>query len=479
MSFRVTPHRAFELGQMNAQQRYAQTTSLNNDVSSGIRVHKPSDDPSAQKIILNQSAILTRLAAQQDVVQRTSQTVSTANQQLLEAQQLLVKAREIGMQAVGDDEPASKAAFVTELNGILKRLENIANSQSNGEYVFAGAATGTQPFTGVGQGTPAYHAGDTTGSILIAGGLSLKVYYSGRDVFQAPTSGGVAVTGNTGVKGGTGTSTGSQWTALTVRHTSTIFSGTSGVTAGTDSVNGDTIVGAPGVHKLTINDLSGDGSSGTISLNGGEVIHFSSSDTNLKLTGPMGEVAYVNTQNVTAGFNGTIDLTANGTLSIDGGATEVPIDFTSNQMVASSQAGIVRNFDTTQVKRTGTVGVEPSATSDIFQAVIGLRDTILNKNNLSGQELDDAFARRMADLESGSNHLLGIIGEQAVSLQTLDTTSKQMETMTLNAKTTLTDAQGTDYFSAVSQLQEQQMLLQFTLQSLALMNSVSLVDFLN
>src|SRR5690606_19444184 len=126
-----------------------------------------------------------------------------------------------------------------------------------------------------------------------------------------------------------------------------------------------------------------------------------------------------------------------------------------------------------------TAAVEPAATADLFRSVIALRDTILNTHNLSTPEWNQAFDLRLQDLELASNHLLGIVGEQAASLQSLDLTETRLTGLKLNAQTILTNAEGTDYFSAVSQLQEQQTLLQFTLQSLTMMSSVSLLDFLS
>ncbi len=479
MTFRVTPHRSYEIGQSNAQARYAQGANFGQQVSSGIRVHKPSDDPTAQKTILNQNSLISRFDAQLSVVSSTRTTLSEANNRLLDAQQLLVEAKGIALQARDADDDAVKSAFVTQLNGILSQLEVIANSQSNGEYLFSGTDLSTQPFNGVTQGNPVYQGSFSSRAVNIAGGATMTVNDSGQNVFQPTTQGNLIVHGNTGVRSGAGVSTGSQWTTLTLRHTLTTYAGASGVQAGTGSAAGDTILGAAGTHTLTINDTSGNGSSGTVSLNGGESIAFTSADTNLKVTGPGGEIIYINTQSITAGFSGTIDLTAEGMLSIDGGLTEVPIDFSSNQVATNATSRNVQSFDTSGVRKVGTVGVEPAETADVFQAVIGLRDTILNKNGLSIGALNDSLDLRIRDLEAASNHILGVIGEQAVSLHSLNLTETRLEGLKLNSKTTLADAEGTDYFEAVSRMQEQQTLLQFTLQSLTMLSSVSLVDFLN
>ncbi|HWL07897.1 MAG TPA: flagellar hook-associated protein FlgL [Planctomicrobium sp.] len=478
MTFRITPHRSYELGQSNAQARYAHGAMLSQHISSGIRVNKPSDDPTAQRTILNQNSLISRFDAQLQVVSTTRMTLSEANDRLLDAQQLLVQAKEIGLQAHQIDEDSSRTVYVNQLNGIISQLEVLANAQSNREYLFSGTEFSTLPFTGVTHNAPTYQGSYSAGTVTVAGNATMKIHYSGQEVFQPVTQGGLVVFGNTGVTGGTGTSTGSQWTTLTLKHTESVYSGASGIQAGTSSPGGDTILGSTGTHTLTINDTSGDGSSGTISLNGGGTVAFTSADTNLKVIGSNGEFVYINTQSITAGFNGTVDITANGTLSIDGGQTEIPIDFSTNQVAINASSGNVQSFNTTGVNKVGSASVQPAATSDVFQAVIALRDTIVNAENLTNAEYNKAVDLRLQDLESASNHVMGIIGEQAVSLQSLDLTQSRLQGLKLNAQTTLSDAEGTDYFAAISKLQEQQTLLQFTMQSMVTISSVSLIDFL-
>ncbi|WP_437192231.1 flagellar hook-associated protein FlgL [Planctomicrobium sp. SH527] len=478
MSFRVTPHRSYELGMSNSQARYAHSAVLNQQVSSGFRVNKPSDDPVAQKLILGQNALIARFETQLTTINSTRTVLSEANSSLLDAQQLMVKAKSIALDSSQSVEPTERTAFINELDSILAQLEQIANSQINGEYLFSGTQLNTQPFTGISSSNPIYQGSDFSSVLTIPGSQVIQTHYSGREVFQPYGSGQLTILGNSQVQAGTGTSTGTAITKLTLKHTSTAYAAGSGVEAGTGSVDGDTILGASGLHKLTINDTSGNGSSGTVSLNGGDAVSFTNADSNLKITGPDGEVVFINTQSITSGFNGTVDITSNGTLSIDGGATQIPIDFSANQMVTGSAPGVVQYFNTTNVKSTGTAVVEPSASADVFQAVISLRETILNSENLSATDRENSFERRLQQLDSASNNLLNIIGKQAVSLENLDTLETRVTSQKLNAETILSDAQSTDYFAAITQLQEQQNLLMFTLQSLTTLSKVSLVDFL-
>src|SRR5439155_11953260 len=100
-------------------------------------------------------------------------------------------------------------------------------------------------------------------------------------------------------------------------HTSTTYQAGSGVQTGSGSAAGDTVIGPAGAHQLTIVDTSGTGAAGTVSLDGGPAVAFTNADTNLKVSGPNGQVVFVDTTAITANFNGTVNITANGTVSVD------------------------------------------------------------------------------------------------------------------------------------------------------------------
>ena len=139
-----------------------------------------------------------------------------------------------------------------------------------------------------------------------------------------------------------------------VKHTSTTFAGTSGVTSGKSGAARDTVIGPAGANKLAIKDTSGKGAAGTVSLNGGKNVAFTNLDADLKVIGPLGEVVYINTTSIAAGFNGSVAMTANGTLSADAGATSVPIDFSENQIVKNASTGEETKVDSRKIRKTGT-----------------------------------------------------------------------------------------------------------------------------
>jgi len=478
MSFRVTPHRQFELGQRNSLTHYAKGAVLQEQLSTGSRINRPSDDPSGQKVVLAQQSLVNQYKTRLESVATARNVLSDAQVQVLDAQQVLVKAKDIALQARQTTDQSERDVFIQELETLQKQLESIANSQSNGRYLFGGTQGEGPPFQFSDSGGAVYQGSAFSAKIDFPGHSQVQTYYNGKDVFQPVSSGPLAISGSTGIASGTGTSSGSMTNTLIIQHTQTTYASGSGVQAGGSSVAGDTIVGAAGIHTLTIHDTSGNGTSGTISLNGGQPVEFTSTDGDLMVIGPTGEKVFINTQNITHGFNGTVQITATGTLSIDGGATSIPIDFSTNQTLSLDSPAVVRHFDTSNLKFTGTVQVFPESTSDVFQVIRQLRDAIENPLQLSAAEVDAAIERSLGDLDAAGNQLLKVVGAQSVDLQFLESLDETFQQLSLNANTLLGETKSTDYASAILQLQEQQNLLQFTLHSISTMNQISLIDFL-
>ncbi|MEZ6061513.1 MAG: hypothetical protein R3C19_14300 [Planctomycetaceae bacterium] len=261
-------------------------------------------------------------------------------------------------------------------------------------------------------------------------------------------------------------------------HTLTTYQGASGVAAGSSSVVGDTILGAVGTHQLQIDDTSGTGASGTISLNGGVPVTFSNTDTDLLITGPDGEVVYVDTTSIAAGFSGSVNIAADGTLSLDGGQTTQAITFTPDQSVIDSRDGGLLHVDTSAVTRAGTNTVEFPGTADAFQALQALRDDMLNTRGLTEAELSESLNHRLSDIERIEEHLLDEIGTQSVGLEQLNRLTLRTEDLQLNARADHGDLTSADIAQAALNLQELLNLQQYTMASVTRLQAQNLLNFL-
>src|SRR4051794_21947652 len=126
-------------------------------IASGKRVQTPADDPVAAVHIME----LQRALAESDQFTQNADMakgrLTLEEQSLADVGSLLQRVRDITVQGNNASvDPASRRMLATEVRSRLKELVDIANRRdANGEYLFSGYATQTQPFAQTG-GTIAY-----------------------------------------------------------------------------------------------------------------------------------------------------------------------------------------------------------------------------------------------------------------------------------------------------------------------------------
>ena len=227
----------------------------------------------------------------------------------------------------------------------------------------------------------------------------------------------------------------------------------------------------------TIDDTSGTGASGTISLDDGPAVAFTNTDTNLEITGPTGGVVYVNASAITPGFNGNVSITSNGTLSVDGGQSTVPIDFSANQIVTNSATGAVTNINSTNITQTGTDQINYPGTYDAFQILMAIRDDLQNPQ-LSEAQLAQSLSASIGELQRVQGSVQTIVGKQSSDLSNLQAFQNQMQDLQLGTQENIGNFQGADMTQVILQLQAQQNQLQATLLTASNLLDQSLVSFL-
>jgi len=477
---RVTQNQISSLANSQLAKQTSELFKRQQEISTGLRIQRPSDDPAAMRRSLVQKDRLDRLDSHLSSIQFAQSRLSQSEVQLQDANTLLVRARGIALQAPQATDETEVKALANELDGILNQLTNVANAKDENGYLFSGTASQTQPFpaNATRNGQSSYAGSQAGNELLITGDTSRDTVLSGDQIFQPIARESTILTGKTGAKAGTGMDTATGTRELLVTHVATSYAGTSGVTAGTNSATGDTIIGALGTHRLQINDTSGTGAAGTLSLNGGPAVNFTNGDTNLLVQGPGGEQISIDASAITAGFNGSVDIASTGAMSIDGGLTTIPITFAANEVVTDSRDGTIVNVDSTAIAQSGTGQMEFPGTVDVFNAVRALRNDLLNTRNLSSSDRTAALSRRLADIDRVHNHLLDTIGVQSVSQQQIDGLQSRTEELQLAGNQQYSDTVSADIFESVTRLQELTNLQQFTMSAVGKLLTPNLLNYI-
>ena len=480
MSIRNTSNFLSDQVRYYAQVRSSNLSFLQFQASTGLKHSRSSDDPLAAQRLFSLKRTTNKLDADKVVIDETEHTLNLSVSNLTEAHQVTRAAQRIGLDARQAD-PDELSVLANEVDHLLERLVSLGNSTDGGRYQYSGQADKTIPFVKNPNGDLPpyiYKGSQRSFEVDVSENVRIESLKNGREVFGSTNRATSVYIGSTGAKPGPGTDNAADQGTLQVTHTATNYIGGSGVAAGTDSAARDTIIGAVGTHNLTIVDQSGTGTSGTIQLNGGLEYPWNASDVNLRIEGPTGEVVYVDTQNITAGFNGDIDLTADGTISTDGGSTTTPIDFSNNQIISNSTDQTVTNVDSSEITRVGTESIEYQGTSDLFSALVQLRDDLRNTRGLVGDEWDEAIIRRDGDIERHATQILDVVGEQSVSLESIVALRDRNRAYNLEVSQIIDDVENADLTDVVLQLQQEQNLLEYTYATSSTILSQNILDYL-
>lgn len=188
----------------NQQSALAKTQ---NEVSTGIAVSTASDNPVAasQIVQLNQQqSAITQFTANSNSVQTRltleESSLSSVTNDLQSIRDLAVQAGDATLSNAG------RAAIVAQIQTTMQDMVSIANTKdSNGEYLFSGYATQTQPFVTSSNGTISYQGDAGNRLIPINSTQSVADSDTGATVFQnIPSGNGTFVTASTSTNTGTG-----------------------------------------------------------------------------------------------------------------------------------------------------------------------------------------------------------------------------------------------------------------------------------
>jgi flagellar hook-associated protein 3 FlgL len=158
------------------------------EMASGRKVNKPSDDPTAAAMLVENQAqsshadqYLRNISSLQAQMQTTD---STLNSVVLALQQAI----SLGVQgANGTLSDANRASLVNELNGIQSQLISLANLSFQGQFVFAGTATQSAPYV-LDATQPSgvrYDGNAGANTVQVGEGLSVQVNLPGSQIFSS------------------------------------------------------------------------------------------------------------------------------------------------------------------------------------------------------------------------------------------------------------------------------------------------------
>ncbi len=404
-------------------------------LSTGLKQLKPSDDPIAAAKILEFNVEIDQL----NQFQRNIDTVRERNvleeSSLQSAENVLFRAKELTIQAAnGTLTSNDRLSIKSEVDQLLDNLLSIANTKNaNGEYIFSGYLTDTKPFVwDTVLNAYDYQGTDNQRTIQVNESRRIADGDPGSSVFENITS----VSQDASLKNNT-RSIFNTLKALSNALTGS-FSDPNAVIQGKQAVN----------TPLTL--VAGT----TVTLNN----DLAAAPITINLAG-----TYNTIDDLVNVFNSDVALNGAGIKAQSNGQFLEFISTTQGAVSSISLTAISANFATETGFNAGDTGNGINLLPPITQP---------------GQLFNTISDEILTDLDNALESFLQARSAVGSRLRTIDNQEEQHETFIFNLQTTLSEIQDLDYTEAISRFNLQNIVLQAAQQSFSRVQNLSLFNFL-
>ena len=132
---------------------YSDLKNMQEKVSSGKNLNRPSDDPVAMVNSLGLSNTLARIEQYQKNMDTAKGWLDTNGTVLEQASTLAASAHKIALQLCSGNQSAEvRTEATSQIDGLIDGAIGLGNTQLNGKYIFGGYQTATPPFVHSGNG---------------------------------------------------------------------------------------------------------------------------------------------------------------------------------------------------------------------------------------------------------------------------------------------------------------------------------------
>jgi flagellar hook-associated protein 3 FlgL len=162
-------------------------------LATGLRILKPSDDPVAAVHAVNLEGNLATIEQYARNAGLAEAELSLQDGVLASVNATLQRLRELTVQAANaTNSLQSRQAIATEISARVDELAALGNTRdANGEYIFAGYSVGAVPFVDDGNGSISYAGDQGQRELQVGEGAQVAVRISGDELFlRVPTGNG-------------------------------------------------------------------------------------------------------------------------------------------------------------------------------------------------------------------------------------------------------------------------------------------------
>ena len=183
---RVSTSQIYDSGIQNMTGQQARINETQDQLSSGRRVLQPSDDPTAAARTLDLEGAISSIERFNRNAELAENRLSMSETALEQAGNNIQRIRELAIQAAnGSQDQETRNYIASEVRERYEQLIQLANTEDgNGEYLFSGAKTRTQPFTKGDDDRVAYNGDQSSRQVRVGPGREMSIDHSGFDAFM-------------------------------------------------------------------------------------------------------------------------------------------------------------------------------------------------------------------------------------------------------------------------------------------------------
>ncbi|MDG1499235.1 MAG: flagellar hook-associated protein FlgL [Planctomycetota bacterium] len=477
MSLRISSGYSYQqfLGGIRSNQ--FDLTKSQAQISTGLRLLRPSDDPGATARVISLRARIAHNDTYSASVSSGRTLVDYGASVLQDSSELLTEIRTLVIQSMnGTLSEDDRKSLGAEISFLRDQMVELANSKIQGQYVFGGTATGSPPYSETTIGGSKYVTYDGNGDqqkMPVGEGVDIAVNVPGSAIFSKNEATGTGFSGLTGVSSGTTANMGQGFEYIEVMHTGTSAPGIAAV--GVSLVGGgssDTIIGD---ETLEINSTTGEVTFGGEPVSIPDVTSPEAADVVVKTAS--GAEIHLDMSGWT-GADSTSVVSGAGSISIDG-TNFTPIDFTeTNLELKNSASGSVVHVNLTEVNRAGEELVQFEGAVNMFDALQEIVEALENESGLPAGDVVDRLGMGLNELDRNQSNLLGGIGVLGSRSVRMSNSLERLEGQTLELEGMRSQLRDVDFSEAVLDLTQAEQRLELVQMSGTRMISNSLLNFM-
>jgi flagellar hook-associated protein 3 FlgL len=438
----------FDAGVRTINNQTAKLLELQQQVSTGRRIVKPSDDPvsAARALELTQASdVVAQYSRNRENAQSS---LSLQETQLVGVGELITRVRELATQGGnGSLTQDNRKALTAELRSRYEELIGYANARDgNGKYLFSGYMGDTRPFAGSVETGVQYFGDDGQRQLQVSPSRIIDISDSGKDIFQRIKNGnGTFLTGVNISNTGTGVIDGGAVFDPTKWNDPNNTGHSYEVRFVVDSNNQ---LSQPGKTYYDIVDVTDP--TNPISVNTG-----AAPDNDLS----------------SAGFSYAGEYHSGQAIELYGlgpGGSVPGVSLGSNIII------------TGDVKTDDTFTIAPSTTQDIFETLGTLIQDMEDSTANEGQHalLSNRIGFALTNLDQAEQSILKVRAQIGSRLAEVDSLQSINEDTQIQYQQAISNLQDLDYAKAISDLTRKQTDLQAAQQSFMQISKLSLFNYL-